>query len=185
MLLIRTDLTGLSGGPYLSTMHFAGSTLANAQDAADAVRTFWNAVRGEFSPAQTAQVQSDVTVLDDITGEPTGLHQVTAPAAVVGLAAGEALPYGVQELVRWRTGSYIAGREIRGRTFIPGMCEPQNDNGRPTAASVATITAAAAALIADPDCNLIVYSRKNQTGSQVQSGTCWNQFANLRSRRDS
>lgn len=185
---IRTVFSGVPGTPWLSTMYFeeVGGT---AQQAATAVGTFWGAIDALQSSLVTWTTEADVSTIDDQTGELTAVT-VTTPVTGTGAQAGEMLPIASQALIRWRTGAFINGRNLRGRTFIPGLVVSQSDDGRVNASTQTTINNAASALIADGNSVLNVWHRPNPVGSAtgageaVVSGLCWNQFATMRSRRD-
>jgi len=180
---VRTSITGGQGGPYLSTLYFnvvGGLTAANANAA---VGAFWLAVKGRVATGITMSTEAEVATIDIATGQVTGITAVT-PVVNVGTAAGDTCPPATQGLLRWRTGTYIGGREIRGRTFLPGVTETDNVNGVPSASYISTVNAAAAAMIADANSDFMVYSRKNFDAAPGLSGSVWSQWAVLRSRRD-
>lgn len=185
---VRTVFSGVPGTPWLSTMYFeeVGGT---AQQAATAVGTFWGAVDALMSSTVSWTTEADVSTINDATGELTDIT-VTTPVTGAGAQAVTLGPIVAQALVRWRTGAFINGRNLRGRTFVPGLIESQSDAGRPDASVQATINTAAAALIADANSVLNIWHRPNPPGSAtgageaVLSGLCWNQWASLRSRRD-
>lgn len=183
-LRVQFEITGPQGSPWLSTMHFSGTTLANAQGAANAVRAFWLALQGKIHGTAVGRVLPDVIIINDITGLPTGSFTVT-PGDPISFTGGQPLlPPTTQALVRWRTGVYDAGREIRGRTFIPGITTFNNDQGKPDSALLANLTSAAAALVADANSELVVYSKKAGASAVVTGGSPWTLFAELRTRRD-
>lgn len=182
-LRVETEITGLTGAPYLSVMNFGGSNLTDAQGAADAVRAFWFAIRNEFHSGNTVRVRPNVVYFNVTDGETIGNYSVTAPATVTGGASGDALPYATQGLVQWRTGVYIGGREIRGRTFIGGMTENQSANGHLAAASITAFQTAGAALIADTPPAFVIWSKAKATTEIVTSCSAWSSFAFLSSRR--
>lgn len=181
MLRIQTVFTGIVGSPYLSTMFFESTGLAEMVDAQSAVRGFWEDLAGLMQSATTIQVQSDVDVIDPVTGHITATG--SAPVAVLQAGGNAPLPQATQGLVRWRSGVFVNGKEIRGRTFLPSMANDAQLGGKPSSALKVTADAAAAALLAAP-VNLVVWSRKNGMSAPVTSGSTWSEFAVLRSRRD-
>lgn len=182
MYRIRTAITGGPGGSELSTMYFNSALTFTAQDAANAVRTFWNAIKGEISSVYTFQVETAVTEVADFTGEPIGVSTVTE-AAVVGSNVAEQLPPATQALIRLHTGVYYGGRELQGKIYVPGFCENNSSGGVPSASSITTLANATAAMIADVPSELMLFSRKHLNANGVTSYSVWNQFAVLRSRR--
>lgn len=183
MLRVRTSFSGIVGAPYLSTMYFmTGDTLTDAQNANAAVGTFWSAVDNNL---MTGLAWSTLPAVDVLTaaGVLTGQHGVT-PVTGGGALSGILAPPATQGLVRWSTGVYVGGRQIRGRTFIPGINTTSISGGAPTGGLVTATNSAAAALIADANANLCIWSRKNATMAAVTAGGLWTSFAVLRSRRD-
>jgi len=182
MYRVRTVFTGMQGAPWLNTLFFDDQAGTAAQ-AVTAVGTFWSSVDGLIDSEVDWTTLADVETVASATGQVTGVTQTT-PATGSGALAAEALPIATQGLVRWRTGIFAGGREIKGRTFIPGLTETANDNGKPTSAVVTAVNAAAAALISDANSALVIYTRANSAEATVISGSCWTEFAVLRSRRD-
>lgn len=188
MYRVRVTFTGGSGVPWLATHYFreAGGT---AQQAATAVGTFWGAVDAFINSGTDWTTEADVSLIDDATGQLTGV-QSTTPVTGTGGSAVERLPQQDQILVRWRTGSTVNGRELRGRTFIPGVIEDTNDAGDVLAATRATILTAAQALITDANSVLLTWHRPTSPGAAdgseaiVTTASVWQRFAVLRSRRD-
>lgn len=180
---VRTQLAGGSGASQVSTMFFSSAGSETAQDAATAVRTFWSGLADYISSAYTASVESDVFLIDQVTGEPTGIESVTV-TPVACTQSSDALPWATQGLVRWTTGTFINGRQVRGRTFIPGPCESTNTAGVPTALYLSTVQSVAATFLSTTGVTPVIYSRKNHSGWPVLGRSTWNKWAELRSRRD-
>lgn len=172
----------MAGAPWLAT-HYFNDTAGTAAQAVTAVGTFWGAIDAFMDSEVDWTTGTEVETVDPVTGNVTAITSVTA-ATGSGALAVESLPRAAQGLIRWRTGDYIAGREIRGRTFIPGLAESTNDNGDLSAATVAAFNAAASALIADANSVLDIWSRKNAVARAVVTGSTWSQYAVMRSRRD-
>ena len=182
MYRVRTEFTGMQGAPWLSTMYF-NDTGGTPQQAVTAVGAFWGAVDLHIDNEVDWTTLTDVETVAADSGQVVDITSTT-PVTGTGASSSEALPFATQALVRWRTGDFINGREIRGRTFIPGVTELFNDNGRPIAALVSTINTAAATLIGDANSLLDVWSRQNGLARAVVTGSAWSEFAILRSRRD-
>jgi hypothetical protein len=182
MWRVRTSFTGVTGSPWVNTAFFS-DTATLAQDCVDAVGTFWNSVDALMEASVVWTTLVDVEQVVPTTGNVVAV-EATTPVAGAGAGATTGLPTLTQGLVRWRTGDYIGGREVRGRWFIPGLATTANNDGNLAATATTTINNAAAALLADPDAVLVIWSRKNLSEHPVSSGSVWNQFAGLRSRRD-
>lgn len=180
---VRTIINGGSGASQLATHYFDQAAGGTAQAAANAVRSFWDSLKNNLHSSYTFQVDQAVEDIDVATGQPTGLTAVTA-AVVTGADSSDPLPWATQGLAEWRTGVYLGGREIRGRTFIPGNVEENNVLGVPKAIFVAQITTSATTLASDPLSSLCVYSTKKRAIGVVTAGQGWDKWAVLRSRRD-
>lgn len=180
---VRTNLVGGSGSDQVSTMFFSSAASETAQDAATAVRTFWYDMRGKVTSAYTATVEPEVFLIDQATGEPTGIESTTTTP--VSFTDGtDKLPWVVQGLVQWTTGTFIGGRQVRGRTYIPGVTGAGNTNGIPNSDYLTALNTAAATLLGTTGVTLVVYSRKNHSAWPVVSRNAWQKWAELRSRRD-
>lgn len=180
---VRTVFNGPAGSPWLSTLYFdvAGGS---AQQAANAAGAFFTAIQGLMSTTVTWATEPDVTTVNSALGLATG-STPTTPVSGAGTVVTELLPRIAQGLVRWLTGSFPSGRQIRGRTFIPGLTESANTTGGVVVAgNRTTIQTAANNLIADANSTLNVWSRAHGTFYPVSTADVWTQFASLRSRRD-
>lgn len=164
-------------------MFFQDNGVLTAQDAATAVRTFWNSIAGEIWAGYALQVEPLVVSIDVATGQPTG-GAATTTAGVVGTDGGDPLPFATQGVLQWQTGVYVGGRELRGHNFIPGPCEGRNTGGVPISLYKSNIGTAAATLIGTANAQLVLYSRTKQTFNQVNSGAVWAKWGYLSSRRD-
>ena len=182
MFRIRTVFQGIQGAPWLSTMYFGEGASNLAQDAVTAVGAFWGAVDAHISNLVNWSTESDVAVISDL-GVLTGVDSTT-PATGSGAAVADPLPMATQGLVRWRTGLIVLGRELRGRTFVPGLTESAAVDGGLAAAVQSDIQTAADALMADVNSALVVWSRTHSVSATAQAATVWSQFAVQRSRRD-
>lgn len=180
MLRVRTVFTGVAGAPYYSNLYFAANGLAS--DAHAAVVDLWAGFDNIMVNSCSYTVQGEVAVMDNQTGDIVDLESV-APATGQGASSQEMLPPANQVLVQWRTGQFVAGREIRGRTFIPAIDQFSNNGGQvlPTVISgIAPVIATYLLSSAVPS----VWSKKNGVAIPIAGGTVWPQFAQLRSRRD-
>jgi hypothetical protein len=191
-LRATTVFTGSTGTPYLNQFHFPGSGATDAAAAASAASTFWQAISANMANNLSWTRSGEVEEFDPATGLTTAVHS-TDPVSGAGVNAAEMLPFTSQALVRWRTGVFQDGREIRGRTFIPGLTQDELADGLLLPA-MQTLIANAAGTLADL---LGVWSRPREASAgppvvearagqivPVSASSVWNQFAVLRSRRD-
>lgn len=184
MLRVRWIGTGGPGTPYYGAFHFGGTTEGEALIAVSVVEDFWVELSAEINTALTITVQPEVDVVDPATGNVTGTF--ITPGGVVDCAGGGALPPSNQGLIRWRTGEFVAGREIRGKTFIPLVPQEYSNGGVPAVTYTTALQQAGNNLLSNGvgAGGLVVYSDTHNQAALVSAASPWNQFAVLRSRRD-
>lgn len=154
------------------------STAANGQAAAYG---FWGTLLPRITSGITVTVAPDQNIISVSTGNIVALETGTFTAGRAGSNTGEGLPGQVQGLVALRTGTYVNGRRLQGRVFIPGATE-QDSQGNPTAAYVTALQNAGSGLVAAPETTPVIYSRKNLTAAPVVATIGENLWATLRSR---
>ena len=183
MWRVDTSTAGLGGAPFYTQMFFDDG-VGVPSDVVDAVVAFWEALDTVIVNELTMTVEGVVAVVDETTGMITGVVSTGSGAGVVGTSVGEPAALATQGLIQWQTGDYVNGRQIRGKTFIPGVATSAVQAGKPTAGYQAALNTAANALIANASVVFGIYSRVNHTLRDVTVGSAWNDFAVLRSRRD-
>lgn len=181
MIRVRTVFSGLTGSPYLSTMHFIGTGSTDAAAAVAAVGSFWSAIDALMWNSLTWQTEADVDEVDP-AGNLTAIHGVT-PETGAGGVIGTPLPFATQALVTWRTTAFLGGRNLRGRTFIPGLTTSALAAGQLEGTSQGTIQTAAGTLVAAA-AQLGVWSKRYLAIHEAVSGSVAVKFAVLTSRRD-
>lgn len=181
---IRCLWTGVAGTPWYTNLYFEGGA-ATADAARDAVVGFLTDMLPVVSSDVTAILDIQATIIETTTGQPVGVATVD-PYTAPGGNVNDMLPRTTQCLIRWDTGVFLNGRQVRGRTFIPGMCENFNDDGGiPNAAFIAGVAETATALLEEPgNPQLVVWSRSTSTAQLVTGAAVWTQWAVLKSRRD-
>lgn len=185
LLRVRTQIGGSTQGPAVSNLFFAGSGSSDALAAHGAVADFWGDMLGLMVNYTTLLVEGEIAELDTASGQVIDVHS-TDPVAHTGASASAALPPMTQGLLRFRTGVFRDGREVRGRIFIPGPTEEGNDIAKPTSSYRTTLASAGANL----GSSQVVYSRPTSPeagdgGFELVSGrSVWEKWAVLRSRRD-
>lgn len=183
MMRVRTVFSGPQGTPWVNTLYFAGDTQTIADAAVADVGAFWGAVDALMNTGVTWATESEVEVVDEVTGNVTAVL-VTTPQTGAGATVTELLPRIAQAVVRMRTGTFIGGREVRGRIFVPGLTELANTTGQVTAATLTTIQTAAQALMDSVNQQWVVWSRTHGVARLISSVSVWSQFSYLGSRRD-
>lgn len=181
MLRVRINWTGLNTG--FSVWHFDGpDTQTGANDAAAAAATWCGAVDNFLRVNQAWAIDPEVQQVSVLTGQVEAVYTVTGGSGT-GADSGDAVPNAAMILVRWRTGVFLSGRELRGRTFIPGCTETSVDaNGNLGSTAIAAINTANATLISGSEFG--IYSPTKNAYSDASSGSTWSEFAVLRSRRE-
>ena len=194
IMRIRTVISGSQGLPGLSTTYANGASAtpvtADAADMVARVRAFWDGIKTLLPSTSIILVSGQVDLLDPANGELTGGLSVTAPSAVLGTGS-ESLPQATSILLQCETGVIIAGRRLRGRTFISPVDQVTNIDGLVGSASRNTIiTSATTSLTGVTTSAPVVWHRPKApgpTGGSVSPVTSYNvgsNFAVLRSRRD-
>jgi hypothetical protein len=178
---VRTAITGTVGGPMVATQWFDAS-VGTAQDAATATQLFWHNARLRISNGFSMLVEPLVYVIDVASGLAIANAPVTSSVETGGVSS-DNMPGYVQGLVAWHTGIFIAGRELIGKTFLPGVTEGDNSNSAPTGAYLTDMGSAASTLVASSPANPVVYSRVHHTFAPIAAGAVDTQWAILRSRR--
>lgn len=181
--------TRFVGGPAvgggINKLYFEDS-LAPA-DAAGAVQDFWTACAAVQVNTLQMIVDGTMEIVDVESGQVTGLA-TTDTVTITGANNQDPLPKASQGLLRLRTGDFIGGRERRGRIFVPGLLEANNDAGQ-VGTSLRNALNTAGEILTATDF-FAVYSRPAPDApgsgafSLVASVDCWDQWAVLRSRRD-
>jgi len=182
---VRTIFTGVAGTPWYSNMYFDGSG-TNEVAHVDMVRDFWTAIAGQINTLVTGTVQGDVAKVDSVTGNITGIVGVT-PEVVDFTGAGDVLSPALQTCLNLLTGVFVAGRQLRGKVFVPGLTEAINSpDGTPASGFLDAQVAAMEALITASNTagNLQVWSPTHGVAHDVVNVSAKTTFAVMRSRRD-
>ena len=201
LIRVKARWSGFSGGPGYSVLHFldfgsdqgGGGPVAQegAQGAATRARTFFAAISQLYPTIVRVDIESEVDVIEDTTGELVNSFAVTPGAQVVGTGTG-AFAAASGAVVNWRTAGIRNGRRIRGRTFLVPLAPIVNGTDGNMNPSARTSILQAATALADstgtPD--LVVYARPSSPGAAdgqaalVTGVTVPTILAVLRSRRD-
>lgn len=182
---VLTDITMASGGGKVSVMYFSGNLEPDV--AVSATAAFWNVVRLQCDSSVTFDVRSNGRLVEASTGTLTGFWSAAGSAPVQGTNGGEPVADATQALVQWRTGAISVGREIRGRTFIPGINAAFIAGGNLGEVSRLAIQVAAQTLADAETTGFGIWSRPREGFSGIFTPTttasCWSELAVLRRRR--
>lgn len=183
---VTVEFSGPTGTPWFNRMYFdeAGGT---AQQAAAAAGAFWGAVDALIRDDVTWTTGTEVEELNVATGVLSSVNAITAVTGTGGDTTTDMATV-LQGLVSWRTGTIVGGRELRGRTFIPGLTQNVNTAGLLSTAAQTAWQTAANNLIADANSNFVIWHRPvNGSGggaASVASASVTRKFSVMRSRRD-
>lgn len=193
MYRVRTVSTGVAGAPWYTNVYFREGEGRTANEAATAMRAFWESVSGIIASSITMQVQPDVAIVNELTGEITG-YDSTVQTAVLGQSSSPIGATVLQGLISLRTGGVRKSRKVQGRIFVPGIVGGNTDAaGTPSSTMVAALQTAANGLIDDlPNVQPVVWCRPFELlelpfpGAQfdVTAIAARDFWAVLRSRRD-
>lgn len=159
---------------------------SGAQTAADAA--FW--LMQQFTPLMSNRYafEQDAIVSQIVaeTGDVFGVSPIT-PLSDVGDSSTDPVTQASQALIRWRTGVYLNSREVRGRTFIPGILETYSTNGQLDDGIVAGMADELVSFRTSHGAVPVIWHRPKpgEDGAMVPitSGSLWTEFAVLRRRR--
>lgn len=116
---------------------------ATATEALARVRACLNSAAALIASGSSVAFDTNVEILDAATGTLINAASGATPAAVVFSATGDIMPGLVQGLARFNTGTFFAGRAVRGRMFLPGLTEILSQSpGVPTASYISGWNAA-------------------------------------------
>lgn len=156
MLRVRTIFTGVAGTPWYSNMYFSGVNELRAAEAVAAVGQFWAAFAPDIYGAVSAQVQTDVPVIDPADGSVSAFLEVTGAPSIDFTGSGDPLPYANQLLINVNTNVVVNSRRVRGKIYIPGCQEEDSALGLPVLALRNAADARGEGLVED---GLVVWSR--------------------------
>jgi hypothetical protein len=180
---VRTVFTGPAGTPWVSTFHLSADSGNLADDANTLVGTLWENLKGLIKNNITWTTGPFVETLDVATGHPTAIT-ATSSITQTGTTSGDANPPASQGLLKWQTGVFIVGRQVKGETFIPGMTSSSTTNGAPGSSALTTMQSAADTYAAGFAAVPGIYSRVHHQFVPIVGGAPWTKYAVLRSRRD-
>jgi hypothetical protein len=178
--------TGAPGLPGYSRFHFNGDL--NSGDAFSATNTLKSAfafITAYLPTDVTIQVQPTVEHFNTL-GELIGVVTTTTPDPVTG---GSSAVYAAASgaCLTWRTSSFLAGRSVRGRTFlVPLSSEAFQTDGTIASSALATMRGGFLPLLSLDFAMMVVSGSPGGVHvlSEVTDVTITDKAAVLRSRRD-
>jgi hypothetical protein len=176
---IRVAWTGAIGTPGVSTFYCSGP----AASMQASLVTFFTNEKSLIPAAYNITVPNTGTDIDTATGQPSGTWTGGTATTIAGTGAGNySAPSGA--CIIWHTGSYLNGRELRGKTFmVPLMATCYATNGTLNDTDRAGMQSDANVLRGSAG-TMVVWSRRAGAVATVSSATVADKAAVLRSRRD-
>lgn len=139
--------------------------------------------------AQSAQwsIRQEGRTLDTATGALNGVWADPTVYEGQGIPTGMPVASATQVLLQWTTNTIAGGRRVRGRTYIPGLVSSQVTSGELDPTAEGEFASAAAALAATTASFCVWHRPVAGIGGEaapVVAGSCWNELAVQRRRRD-
>lgn len=136
---------GSGGGVALCTTYWDSTGAAPAAMATEIlarVRAGWAALATTLASGSGVVINPIVDEIDEVTGNLVNQQAGTPPSGVAFSGAGSRMPPEVQICAQFFTSTFIGGRRLRGRLFIPGLTVGSGTtSGAPTGALVTAVTA--------------------------------------------
>lgn len=172
--------TGTSGLPGVSVFYGVELGSANAD-----LKTFFTAIKDVLANPTSIAIPGSGDLIDSVTGTLTGAWSNPSGAGTATSAGGNVYAAGVGGYVVWNTAAVIAGRRLKGRTFLcPLNTGAYDTSGSLLSTPLGTIQTAATALVTAAQ--TLVWHRPGSTAGQAVapvSATVPDQVTSLRSRR--
>lgn len=179
---IRTVFAGVAGTPWYSNQYWAIGS-GDPDPVLDDTEAFWEDMAVMIKATVTAKVEGTCAVIESTTGQTVGV-KTAADRTVTFSNTGDPLPWATQGLITLRTGEFVAGREIRGKIFVPGISEEYCTNGILSTTAAGLMQTAADALLSESSEAWHVFSPTHLTSAAVTACGTTTKPAVLRSRRD-
>lgn len=194
---LRASISGFAGAPGVNTFYFFGAsvgsfTATDAANARTAVETFYTAIKSLYVNSTTVLCDSNVDIIDVITGQVTGSVNAGVATGITGSGGLSAAPRAAAVCVSWSTGYPVGRRILRGRTFLsPCASGAFGTDGNVQSSMITTVTNAASALMGSASADLAIWHRphpltsgNNGVAASAVSLKINPKGAVLRSRRD-
>lgn len=117
---IQVISEGFPGGPGFTNFYFKTVLGPSVADQGDAIKDWLDLVKAGFPSQWSAQIQTEVQVFDEETGELTGYESLgSAMSTPIPGTTGTEFGSGLSgACVSWVSSEINRGRRIRGRTFL-------------------------------------------------------------------
>lgn len=181
---IITEWTTPKGGTGFSIMYFdAAGGVPSAQRSS--LQDLWTDCAFQLADTTEWTIATTGKQIDSATGTLTGFWSETTSHEGVG-SGGVQMADATQLLLQWVTTNIVAGRRVRGRTYLPGVGWGTSSAGEPLPAVVVSLTSAAEAFVTRGQ-GFGVWSRpapgRAGSFSEPVNGAAWTEYAVQRRRR--
>ena len=112
-------------GAAVTVLHFDGSS-STAPPSAAAIGGAFGPFMGQFPTGVSVTFPGVGDTIEDTTGALVGTWSTGHPVTTVGGGVAKAAA-GAGAVVTWNTGGIVAGRRLRGRTFLVPLCTDAYD----------------------------------------------------------
>lgn len=146
-----------AGGNPLTILYFDESG-DSVGDQRFLIKTWLDGLATQLSNQISYQVELEGRVINESDGTLVGYWSDTVPQTGNGDISEEPVADATQGLVRWGTANFVAGRNVRGRSFIPGVATTRLTSGNLGTTAVSAFASASAALVTSAS-GLVVWSR--------------------------
>jgi hypothetical protein len=180
--------TGGRIGTGFTNFHVVEFADAEVNTLGPAIRTWFNAIKGTVASNVTWTFPAEVRKYDTETGTLLEALPVTPEASLAASGSGS-YNAAAGRLVRWQTGSIVAGRRLIGRTFIvPTSNTGFGTNGEVSSSTISTDNTAHGVLLGALNSGdfkgLAVWSKTAGVARRINSGATLQKATVLRSRND-
>lgn len=169
----------------LSVVHW-DSSVGNAQNAITKTEALIQILRATVAIGSTLACDPEVKQINEATGQITDVLTGTAAAPAVGQASGVVLANASMTLVQWKTPTYIGGRRVQGRTFVPAPTTGIATAGEVATAHITNMTNSLTTWLGTAPGFQIWKRPVNGSGGvgvDVTAAGIWGEFATQRRRR--
>lgn len=177
----RVIWTGGPGGEGVSTFFSETSAITALAD----LRAFFLSIATHFPSVLTWSFPNSGDQLESATGTLVGGWTQAAASPVVGTSSGASFASGVGARVVWGTNGIVAGRRLKGATFLTSIDSTEFANdGTLEASFIASLQSAADTLVGKNSLSVWSRPRNGVSGfASIESATIPDRVTALRSRR--
>lgn len=185
MSTFLVTVNGSSGTSSHSENVFCFDSVAfDPADAANALEQFYIAWCARCPSGAQFSLDTDIREVNTATGQTINISTF-GPSdlfTLPGTGGGTRLPDATAVVVRWRSGSYLAGKPVNGRTYLP-YGNTSNGEGGLSGTAMTVMNTAATTFLSTAD-GFSVWSRTHGEMRAVSAASTWSEYGVQRRRRD-